>query len=153
MVQEKITQKRLKEVLDYDPDTGVFTWKVQTNFRIPINSVAGKLNTRGYRSIKIDKKDYLAHRLVWLYVHGEWPPQLIDHINGDKLDNRLCNIRCATYSQNNTNRINARGYSMVGKMFHARIVVKRKGIHLGSYKTAEEARQAYLVAQKQLHFS
>jgi HNH endonuclease len=98
-----ITQDQLKQRLRYDPDTGVFTWLNGWRKGKP----AGCKDAWGYLQIRISvkgiKKDYKAHRLVWLYLSGEWPPEEIDHINGDRSDNRLCNLRAATSSQNGMN--------------------------------------------------
>lgn len=97
-----ITQEQLKELLDYDPDTGIFTWKVD-RIAIGAGRKAGWLSPRGYIYITINSRRYLAHRLVWLYAHGFLPSEL-DHINRDASDNRLCNLRVVTGSQNNRNR-------------------------------------------------
>lgn len=97
-----LNQDRLKELLEYNGHD--FIWKVEKSSRIKIGDIAGCTNRRGYRLIKIDRKLYLAHRLVWLYVHGEFPPQFIDHINGDPSDNRIENLRSASASQNQRNK-------------------------------------------------
>jgi citrate synthase len=106
-----LTAQRLKEVLHYDADTGQFT-------RLPANGRNGKhcVGTihRGYLIIDISYKKYKAHRLAWLYVHGEWPNDQIDHINGDKVDNRISNLRAATPSQNKQNARKARSDSRSG---------------------------------------
>lgn len=98
-MSEMINQKRLKEVLDYDPATGVFTWRVELNARGKVGDPAG-CNSWGYRVIRIDGRLYGAHRLVWLYVHGRWPDAMIDHVNGDRSDNRIENLREANSVQN-----------------------------------------------------
>jgi hypothetical protein len=95
-----LTAERLREILGYDPETGLFTRLVRTG-RIRAGEVAGTAHSRGYRSIVIDGRVYLSHRLAWLYVHGEWPPEQIDHINRNRADNRLVNLRAAKQSQNN----------------------------------------------------
>ena len=90
MTSEKsLTAERLREVLDYDPDTGVFTRKVRTASSVKVGDVAGSLNGKGYIRIRVDGRLYFAHRLAWLYVHGEWPVDQVDHINGIKNDNRI----------------------------------------------------------------
>lgn len=100
-----ITQERLKEILHYDPETGIFTWKVDVGRygRIKAGSEAGYLN-RNYYECFIDGIRYPAHRLAWFYVHSTWPELLIDHINGNGHDNRICNLREATKSQNACNQ-------------------------------------------------
>ena len=88
-----ITQEELKELLDYNPETGLFTWNVYNN--IKNKTTAGTFND-GYIQIKIKQKIYQAHRLAWLYVYGEWPKGQIDHINGIRDDNRIENLRDVT---------------------------------------------------------
>ena len=97
-----LTQERLKEVLHYDPETGIFAWQVQTG-RSRLDSPAGYTRRDGYRQIKVDKRVYLAHRLAWLFMMGAWPSEEVDHINCNKVDNRWTNLRPATRGQNNAN--------------------------------------------------
>jgi HNH endonuclease len=91
-----ITRTRLKEFLHYDPETGVFTWLVKPCRNILAGSIAGNVMNEGYVMVKIDRKNYKAHRLAWLYVHGTFPPDQLDHINRGRADNRLCNLRLST---------------------------------------------------------
>jgi len=98
-----ITQDKLKEILDYNQHTGLFTWKkIKKYSNRSVGDIAGSLSL-GYVVIGIDKKIYKAHRLAWLYVYGEFPKEQLDHINGNKEDNRICNLREANQSQNNFN--------------------------------------------------
>lgn len=94
-----ITQDELKKVLDYDPNTGIFRWKIK-NTRTYIGMVAGFKNDNGYISIGVKRKWRGAHRLAWLYVHGYMPESDIDHINRDRTDNRISNLREASRSCN-----------------------------------------------------
>jgi hypothetical protein len=96
-----ITQDEIKDKLNYDQNTGVFTWKVKPNSTTNIGKVAGTLN-KNYVEICVSGKKYGAHRLAWLYVYGEFP-KLIDHINNNPSDNRICNLREATHKQNSWN--------------------------------------------------
>lgn len=97
-------QARLKELLSYNPESGVFTW-IQDRGKCQKGDVASGTNCNGYRSIRLDYVRYPMHRLAWLYVHGKFPENFIDHINMDKSDNRLCNLRPVTNSQNMMNSV------------------------------------------------
>jgi len=92
--------ERLKEVLEYNPDTGVFTWIVKKTYKRDKGSKAGKVHSAGYISIGIDGKQYLAHRLAWLFYYGYLPENCIDHINGSKTDNSIHNLREVSKSCN-----------------------------------------------------
>ena len=100
---DQITLERLKEVVDYDPLTGIFTWKIKLNNNLVVGSVAGALTSKGYIGLTIDRNYYQGHRLAWLYVYGEWPEGDVDHINNIRTDNRIQNLRIATKSQNSMN--------------------------------------------------
>ena len=147
----KLTQARVRELLDYNPETGELRWKVLTSNRAKIGDVAGCSNTPdGYRRIGVDGKMYLAHRLAWLHTHGHFP-DILDHVNCVRSDNRLTNLRPATIYQNNMNRPrNSNNSSGIkGVSFHkpsgkwrADIMVHGKNYHLGTFKTIEEATAA-----------
>ena len=158
---DNITQEYLKSVLDYDPDTGVFKWNVNKGKGVKIGFVAGTIRKDGYIEIQIDGIKYLAHRLAFLYING-WLPSEVDHINnnGPKTDNRICNLRDATHSQNQQNKghqkNNKSGYKGVRwhnrhKKWYAQIKIDRKQIHLGSFDTPEKAHEAYKEAALRLH--
>lgn len=160
MTDNILTQALLKEHLDYDPDTGVFTWVKPTMKRIESGELAGCLNDQGYMNIQIFKRKYGAHRLAWLYIYGHLPKNHIDHINGNTSDNRVCNLREATYAQNNQNtclrKNNTSGYFGVHlhkktNKWRATIKFDKKYIHLGLYFTPEEAHQAYVAAKAKYH--
>jgi len=140
-----LTQKRVKEIFDYDPDTGVFTWADSRNNHVKIGDVAGFYHPSGYRSLQISKVKYYAHRLAWLYVYGELPEE-IDHINQIKDDNRIENLRVVDRSANmqnapirKDNKSGCHGVSHCLGKWRARIVVNKKEIYLGSYVTKSEA--------------
>jgi len=97
-----LTQEGLKEVLCYNQDTGAFLW-LQSRGAAKSGHLAGSTCSDGYTLIKISGKSYKAHRLAWLYVHGVWPREQIDHINGNRRDNRMCNLREASKKQNREN--------------------------------------------------
>ena len=99
-----LTQDILKSLLSYDPDTGIFTWLVRRGSRGAIGAQITRLTKSGYVYVGIDKRAYLAHRLAWLYVYGVWPDGGIDHINQNRVDNRIANLRLANKSENGQNR-------------------------------------------------
>ena len=145
----------VRRLLDYDPDTGVFRWREHSNVNY-VGAVAGCSMGSGYRRLGIAGKRYYEHRLAWLYVHGVWPTNQIDHINNVKDDNRICNLREATVSQNHANKSKYKGELLKGvkKHYHgkfsARIQVNNKEQYLGIYDTEEQAHAAYCeAAQKE----
>lgn len=154
-----LTQARLLEALHYDADSGIFTWKVSSP-RAKAGSEAGVLLKIGYRAITVDGQRHLAHRLAWFYVHGTWPTHMIDHINGNRADNRISNLRSATARQNTLNgplrSTNTSGFKGVSwasrrKKWTARITSDYRVYILGYFDTKEEAHAAYSEAAKDLH--
>jgi hypothetical protein len=153
-----LTQQRLRELLHYDPLTGLFTRLVAAS-NAPAGSAAGSLANIGYLRISVDGARYLAHRLAWLYVHGEWPQQEIDHINGDKIDNRIANLRDASRGVNCQNIRAARRDSKTGLLgvyerrgrFTACIEVSGRTVTLGDCATPTEAHAVYLQAKREFH--
>lgn len=154
-----ITEARLKELLHYDPETGVFEWRIKRPNGIKVGDMAGSLNSNGYIYISLDGKTYVAHRLSWLYIAGAWPADQIDHINGIKHCNSFKNLREATHSINLQNQRKARsdnalgilGVRAYGKRFGAHIGVNGKLLNLGTFSTPAEAGAAYIVAKRKLH--
>lgn len=92
-MKQTMSAEFLKDIIVYNRDTGEFTWRLSPRLGISQGSAAGRLTTNGYVSIGISGKEYLAHRLAWLYEKGKWPVGLIDHINRDRKDNKFCNLR------------------------------------------------------------
>lgn len=157
-----ITHKRLLEVLNYDAESGVFTWKVKASKNTVIGEEAGSWRTEAKDRpirIRIDGKSFRAHRLAWFYVNGAWPNGLIDHINGNCHDNRLCNLRDVTQSVNQqnlkkakkTNKIGLLGVNSENNKYRAKICINRKSHDLGLFKSPSDAHQAYLKAKRILH--
>lgn len=150
-----LTQERLKELLYYSPETGVFIWRSHEE---PTNvKIAGCVKRDGYWDIKIAKKAYKAHRLVWLWVYGCWPDGSLDHINGNKTDNRISNLRCVTSRQNMQNLFSHRNGKLVGCRFHkraqkweGRIKIAGKHLYLGLFPTELEANEAYCAKHLEL---
>ena len=149
-----------KDLLDYDPNTGVFTWKIKTSSKAMPGYVAGWFDKDGYRCVTVLGKKLKAHRLAWWWVHGVWPEKgyLVDHINRDKSDNRISNLRIATPSQSamnrgaqSNNKSGHKGVLKVKKYWHAQIMVAGESIGLGYYKNINDAIAAYEKAAKQLH--
>jgi hypothetical protein len=152
-----LTHKRLRELLDYDPHTGFFQWRVGRK-GTAAGTRAGNLQPNGYRRIMIDKKKYYEQRLAWFYVHGVWPPANIDHKDPTPDRNALANIRPATQSQNlaNRRRDNTSGYKGVGKhrasgLWYARLHVGGRQISLGYYRNIIDAHNAYTVAARRYY--
>lgn len=122
---------------------------------------AGCINGLGYRVIRIDKRLYTAHRLAWLYVHGSWPSGVIDHINGDRGDNRIENLRDIPKAQNHqnlkrppaNNRTGWLGVTFSRRRQHyvAQICIDGRHLYIGSFPTAERAHEAYMRAKHKLH--
>lgn len=153
-----LTIGRLKDLIHYDPETGIFT-RIAAKKRIALGVIKNAPMTDGHTRLRVDNHPYLSHRLAWFYVHGYWP-SLIDHINGNPNDNRLCNLRDTDHSSNMQNRRaphknNKSGFMGVRKVsanrWDAHIVYDRKRLRLGIFKTPEEAHQAYLTAKRKLH--
>lgn len=153
-MKELLTQDLLRELLHYTPDTGVFVWKAKPiNTRINVGDEAGGIDARmGYIRIRVNGARYLAHRLAWLYTHGEFPADQIDHINGNRQDNRLANLRRATRTENNRNRAlrrdNSSGFAGVSfdnqsKKWRAQCSLQGRRMRIGEYSTPEEASAAY----------
>jgi len=155
-----INQSLIKSVLDYNPETGVFTWlKSGQGFRgIKAGDVAGGIAESGYVLIRIKGQTYRAHRLAWVYMTGEQPPEFMDHKDRNRANNRWDNLRPATMSQNHMNAIWPRkGPGLKGTYFHkqcnlwhARIKLNRKYTSLGYFKTTEEAHKAYQEAASRM---
>jgi len=148
---DALTQTELQKHLSYDPQTGSLVWLLPASRRA-LGAEAGYVRPDGYRMITVHWRKYLAHRLAWLHVHGVWPPQFIDHINGNRSDNRLSNLRLADYSTNGMNRppqINSRWGRGVHKRAGKWIAeIKNNGVkkYLGSFNSPEEARTAFIEA-------
>lgn len=157
----ELTHARLQEVLHYNRETGILTW-IKSLRMNTAGKVAGSLRpTDGYWSIHLDGKRYMAHRLAWFYVHGEWPKQFIDHINGVRVDNRITNLRDVDRNTNCQNVVrpmvdNKSGVLGVTRSagrtkYRAEISVDGKAKHLGCFDTTEQAHSAYVSAKRIYH--
>lgn len=144
-----ISHDRLLEVVKYDPDTGEFTW-VKTHGKVKEGCAAGGYLSDGYKGIRLDGHLYRSHRLAWFYVHREWP-KIIDHINHDICDNRICNLRNVGQHENthNPSKLPKGVYRRAAGQYRARIRVGNGKVkHLGTYKTFEEAHAVYVLAKR-----
>ena len=159
-----LTHKRLVEVLHFDPSTGVFTWLKQLAPRGKVGSRAGCADhasrSKNRRFIRIDGTLYLEHRLAWFYVHGEWPPHLIDHRDRDASRNAMDNLRSASHGQNAANTAAHRDsqsgvkgvhWSISRRRWVASIGVNGRVIQLGRFTSMEAAKMAYAAAAEK-HF-
>lgn len=156
-----LTQERLKKLLSYDPDTGVFTWVASNSNRVKVGAVAGCLKRAdGYSQIQVDGKLYLAHKLVFLYVFGSLPIKEIDHINRIKHDNRVDNLRFCNRTENNQNTkvrsdntsgVKGVSWSKGANKWHAYIKVNGKKTHCGYFERFDDAVLSRAYHEKLLH--
>lgn len=156
MIDDMEWLEAAKKALEYDPKTGFFLWK-EPGIKRMVGVVAGTERGNGYWSISVNKSVRYAHRAAFAWVNGRWPKGQIDHINGNKKDNRIANLREATSQQNTANSKrrsdNTSGFKGVRKArlpgkWWAYIYVNGKDIYLGTYESPESAHQAYLKAAK-----
>lgn len=154
-----LTIQELKENLHYNPETGVFT-RTKNSYRLRVGDVV-KGKSASYISICVNNVSYYAHRLAWLYMTGEIPKGMIDHINGNRLDNRICNLRDVSNTENIHNQTRAHSCNKTGFLgvsfdknankYRAMIKLDGKNKRLGLFLTAEAAHEAYLEAKRRLH--
>lgn len=154
-----VSREEVAALLNYDPQTGLFTHKVDGHKR-RAGAATGRLDNKGYVRIRLLGYEFKAHRLAWLLAYGTWPAAEIDHINGCPSDNRIINLRDVSVAQNGWNRTspmcnNKSGYLGVScspdGLFHAQIGVNGKQMSLGWFSTAEEAASAYAAAKAVHH--
>ena len=163
-MRDNLTQTKVMRMFHYDPLSGTFTRKTNCRGRYGrIGDVAGHPDNKGYLLIQIGAYKYKVHRLAWLYMHGIWPIGVIDHINHVVSDNRISNLRDVTPDQNREHVISARRCSVTkllgahyiarsGK-YVARIGIKGKQVHIGTFDTAEAAHEAYIQVKRMHHLT
>jgi hypothetical protein len=152
-------QVRLKELLNYDMATGLFTWKKRVSRAKIRGNRAGYVTVRGYVHLGADRKVYKAHRLAWLYVTGAFPAGELDHIDGDRANNRFSNLRIVTRGVNlqnrhkpgRTNRSGFLGVQVKGSRWRAAIKANGVQYRLGYFNSPEGAAAAYQSAKRRLH--
>jgi HNH endonuclease len=160
MAKTDLTAARLRELLDYDPNTGRFIWRSDQKRKPKPGAVAGCDDGSGYVRISIDGSLYRAHRLAWLFTYGQWPKNDIDHIDCNRSNNAITNLRDATRSINLQNQRRARSdnkssgllgvYKDAGR-WKSKIRVGEDVVLLGRFDTSEEAHKAYVQAKRKLH--
>ncbi len=151
------SQERLKEILDYNEETGEFRWKVRPAHRIHIGDIAG--SKKLYIMIVVDGITYMAQRLAWMYITGEDPGELqIDHKDNNEHNNKFNNLRKASPPQNKSNqgarkdsKLGLKGVQQIGNRYRVQIQKNGKRHHIGVYDTPEEAHKAYCEAADKLH--
>ena len=155
----QLTAARLRELLSYDPNTGIFCWQVSRGSG-KRGLRAGRKNDEGYIEISIDSRFYKAHRLAWLYVHGCWPAEQMDHRNGVRTDNRIANLREATHAENQQNkaihRNNTSGHPGVywnkqSRKWQVQMRNAGRFLHLGYFDDFADAVAARVRAKAALH--
>lgn len=156
-----LTQNELKQLFNYDPETGIFRWKIYRQ-GIKKNNIAGCKDRQGYCTIRVKGKDYKAHRLVWLFVYGYFPENQIDHINKIKNDNRICNLReisnqcnirnCGLRKDNTSGVKGICWYKKIQK-WTVYITINRKTQYIGRYKDFDDAVCARLAAEQCVDWS
>ena len=162
MIKQTLSQDQLKQVLIYEPLTGLFRSKICKS-KTGALKVVGFVNWKGYILVSVGKRQYRAHRLAWLYMTGQWPAEQVDHENTVKADNRWSNLRLASNRFNQENQVKApRSNKSCGVLgvtrlprellsFQSQIKSKGKNYFLGRYDSAKEAHQAYVEAKRKLH--
>jgi len=148
-----LDQQRARELLDYNSETGHLTWRVSRGGAARVGAVAGGVGNDGYWRVAIDGKRFpAAHRVIWLIVYGRWPANELDHVNGDRTDNRLCNLREATRHQqmgNSKSRRNSRSgikgvcWCKRTQQWRADIEVNGRHYFLGYFDRLDDAATAY----------
>lgn len=150
--------EHVRRVLAYEADSGKFIW-LESKRSDRIGQSAGARNKYGHIVIRVGRYGYMAHRLAFFYLNGEWPTGEVDHINGDPSDNRLSNLRIVRKSENLQNRYRAKrgasggllGVKRCGRRWVAAITLNYKTKYLGCFGSPEEAHDAYLCAKRDIH--
>lgn len=151
-----VDQALLRKLFDYDPSTGVVTRLVCTANRHVVGEPVGSSGARGYLQATIHSKKYPLHRLIWMWMYGKWPPQMVDHIDRDRTNNRLSNLRCVTHAENCHNQGRGRrnwsdyigvSWDKSRCLWTSGICVDGRRRNLGRFLTPELASAAYLAAK------
>lgn len=163
MAKADVTADRVRELLHYDEASGIFTRKVRTAQRHHIGGRADFVitsgNQKGYYRVSIDSLRFMAHRVAWLYVYGAWPEHDIDHLDGDRGNNRIGNLRDVPNKINRQNMRKARKDSITGFLgvyshqgkYRARVQIDGRSAYDESFDTPEQAYAAYVIAKRKIH--
>lgn len=152
--------EELRQALQYEPETGILRWKISPRNDVNPGDIAGSLDTEGYVILSFKGHPYKAHRLAWMYVHGALPDKNIDHINQNKQDNRIANLRLCTNSENHQNTSppanNTSGHKGVtwnkkDRKWRAQIKLNYRLRYIGSFDSKEQAIAARKQAEKEMH--
>lgn len=154
-----VSVMHLCDMLNYDPASGVLTWRNKIGRKVRAGTVAGHKDRSGYVRLCFDGKRYQAHRLAWLLFHGSWPNAEIDHIDGDRSNNRIVNLRSVSNMMNTQNQRHAHTNNKLGilgvrkhrEKFQSAIRLGGRLFHLGSFANPEAAHEAYVVAKRKYH--
>lgn len=157
--QKDLTPERVRERLNYDPETGLIRWRVSPNWRVNAGDLTGLPDKDGYLLVTVDRKKRKAHRLAWAIYYGVWPSGEIDHINNVKSDNRIVNLRDVSASINMQNIMNPTSRNKSGVLgvvaqgikFKSTITSEGRTKHIGTFKTSREAHEAYLNVKRAVH--
>lgn len=154
---QTLTADDVRRLFEYIPESGKLIRKIRTSNRIRIGDEAGHKNTTGHLQCRVNGRLYLVHRLIWMFVHGKFPVGEIDHIDGDKANNKIGNLRDVSHRENMQNIKKAFAGSKTGLLgtyphkktgkFAAAIRMNGKQVHLGLFETAADAHIAYLNAK------
>lgn len=156
-----VSAQRVRDLFDYERQTGRLIWR-QNKWPARAGNPAGAVSKDGYVIVGVDMRTYPAHRLIWLHVHGEWPKQQIDHIDGDRANNRLENLRDVNASMNMQNLRNSKrrnkscglmgvSFSKNAGRWMAAIKIGSKNKYLGYFDTPEKAHAVYLAKKREVH--
>lgn len=160
-MNQKISQSDLKSVLSYDPDTGIFRWLDRLSIRISINKIAGSNNGNGYIRLRIRGVQYHAHRLAFLYMTGSFPPEEVDHVDGDRSNNRWSNLRSVSHRDNCKNQRPRKKAILAPVGVHwdrargkwmSSIRMNGKNKHLGRFDDISDAIEARKAAEQKYSF-
>jgi hypothetical protein len=159
-MKTELTAEQARELLDYDPSTGGLVWRKSPCNSIPAGSRAGSPNNHGYLLVSVMRRTYHVHRLIWLLSHGVWPEGQVDHKNGNRLDNRLCNLRVASRNQNCANSklrkdsfsgVKGVLWSKAESRWIARLDYKGRRVLRRRFTTKEEAEACVREARLRFH--